>query len=236
MREVLENQTSQAFQDALKDDKVREALVYAATQGLNTQYHLNMITGGKCTGLAASLAAGSYLQTLNTSPPVPPQLTAAARPLPRLTRRSYRQDGRELRGPASQAPGSGRTRVYCAPAADRRPGLRSWGPVFSRIEPWIETDPLRWRFRMRAMAFLGAALCLVGAAGLSGKSRDVGWAKARNAVARSGRDCRAPLPTIGTDASGTVGGGQRRTRGAPSVKSRASAFCLPYKTIHSLTP
>ncbi len=51
-----------------------------STNGLNTQYHLNFITGGSCVGLDTSLAGTSYSQTVNTSPPVPPTLTEFVAP------------------------------------------------------------------------------------------------------------------------------------------------------------
>jgi hypothetical protein len=52
----------------------------ATTVGLNTQYHLDMITGGKCTGLDTALASYTYQQASMTSPPVPPQLTEFVAP------------------------------------------------------------------------------------------------------------------------------------------------------------
>ncbi|HYV43378.1 MAG TPA: hypothetical protein VFA20_00895, partial [Myxococcaceae bacterium] len=52
----------------------------AATTGLNTQYHLDMISGGKCLKLDPALALSSYQQASQTSPPVPPQLTEFVAP------------------------------------------------------------------------------------------------------------------------------------------------------------
>jgi len=51
-----------------------------STNGLNTQYNLNFVSGGACIGLDPALASASYSQGVNTSPPVQPQLTEFVSP------------------------------------------------------------------------------------------------------------------------------------------------------------
>src|SRR5262249_49371167 len=55
-------------------------LCMPAINGLSTQYHLNFVSGGACTGLDPTLASGSYQHTTGTSPPVQPQLIEQVAP------------------------------------------------------------------------------------------------------------------------------------------------------------
>src|SRR5215475_13557549 len=68
----------------------------------------------------------------------------------------------------------------------------------------------------------------------SGNLGVVGWAKALAGAFPFSNAWRAPLPTIGIDASGTIGGGQRRRRDHAVKRGRASAFCPPYEAVPSL--